>query len=189
MDGRKDMRPTPAKLTYDDFVNFPDDGQRHELIDGEHYVTPSPATIHQQLVGRLHLALGNWLQNHPIGEVFFAPFDVVLSRHDVVEPDLLVVLSDQTDIVTPAHVRGTPALVVEVLSPGTRRRDTGLKRRLYDRAGVREYWIVDPDERTVTVWRRPIDGPFTADAPLRDTDVISSAVMPGFSLGLDGLFR
>ena len=83
MDGRNDMRPTPAKLTYDDFVNFPDDGQRHELIDGEHYVTPSPATVHQRLVGRLYLALGNWLQRRPIGEVFLAPFDVVLSQHDV----------------------------------------------------------------------------------------------------------
>jgi Uma2 family endonuclease len=178
-----------AKLTYDDFVNFPDDGQRHELIDGEHYVTPSPATIHQRLVGRLHLALGNWLQSHPIGEVFPAPFDVVLSPHDIVEPDLLVVLSDQSDIVTAAHVRGTPALVVEVLSPGTRRRDTGLKRRLYDRAGVREYWLVGPDDRTVTVWHRASDGSFAADAPLRDADVISSAVLPGFSLGLHALFR
>ena len=189
MDGRNDMRPTPAKLTYDDFVNFPDDGQRHELIDGEHYVTPSPATVHQRLVGRLYLALGNWLQDHPIGEVFLAPFDVVLSRHDVVEPDLLVVLSDQSDIVTPAHVRGAPALVIEVLSPGTRRRDLGLKRLLYDRVGVREYWLVDPDDRTVTICRRSIDGGFSADAPLRGDGLINCAVLPGFSLRLDQLFQ
>jgi Uma2 family endonuclease len=190
MDGRNDMKPTSAKLTYDDFVNFPDDGQRHELIDGEHYVTPSPATIHQQLVGRLHLTLGNWLQRHPIGEVFLAPLDVVLSLHDVVEPDLLVVLSDQTDIVTAAHVRGAPALVIEVLSPGTRRRDTGLKQRLYDRAGVREYWLVDPDERTVTVCRRSMDGALSTDAPLRHADaaVLRSSVLPGFSLPLNQLF-
>jgi Uma2 family endonuclease len=188
MDGRNDMKPTPAKLTYDDFVNFPDDGQRHELIDGEHYVTPSPATVHQRLVGRLHLAVGNWLQSHPVGEVFLAPFDVVLSHHDIVEPDLLVVLSSQSEIVTPAHVRGAPALVVEVLSPGTWRRDTGLKQRLYDRVGVREYWLVDPDERTVTICHRSFDGAFAADAPLRNADVISSAVLPGFSLGLDQLF-
>jgi Uma2 family endonuclease len=126
MDGRNEMKPTSAKLTYDDFVNFPDDGQRHELIDGEHYVTPSPAMIHQRLVGRLHLAIGKWLEEHPVGEVFLAPFDVVLSDHDVVEPDL-VVLSSQHDILTKLHVRGTPALVIEVLSPGTRRRDMGLK--------------------------------------------------------------
>ena len=189
MDGRNDMKPTPAKLTYDDFVNFPDDGQRHELIDGEHYVTPSAATVHQRLVGRQHLALANWLQRHPIGEVFLAPFDVVLSQHDVVEPDLLVVLSDQSGIVTPLHVRGAPALVIEVLSPGTRRRDLGLKRQLYDRVGVREYWQVDPDERTVTICRRSLDGAFSADASLGDAGVISSAVLPGFSLGIDRLFQ
>ena len=183
------MKPTSAKLTYDDFVNFPDDGQRHELIDGEHYVTPSPATIDQRLVGRLYLALGNWLQDHPVGEVFLAPFDVVLSQHDVVEPDLLLVLSDQSEIVTPLHVRGAPALVVEVLSPGTRRRDLGLKRQLYDRVGVREYWLVDPDERTVTICRRSSDGAFADNMPLGDAGVISSAVLPGFSLRIGQLFQ
>jgi Uma2 family endonuclease len=188
MDGRNDMKPTPAKLTYDDFVNFPDDGQRHELIDGEHYVTPSPATVHQRLVGRLHLALANWLQRHPTGEVFLAPLDVVLSHHDIVEPDLLIVLSDQSDIVTATHVRSAPAVVIEVLSPGTRWRDLGLKQRLYDRVGVREYWLVDPDERTVTTCRRSFDGALSADAPLRDAGVISSAILPGFSLGIDQLF-
>jgi Uma2 family endonuclease len=188
MDGRNDMKPTPAKLTYDDFVNFPDDRQRHELIDGEHYVTPSPAIIHQRLVGRIHIAISNWLQAHPKGEVFLSPLDVVLSRHDVVEPDLLVVLSDQSDIITTLHVRGTPALVIEVLSPGTRKRDIGLKRRLYERVGVREYWLVDPDHRRVTVCRRADDG-LAADAPLREGDMIVSSVMDGFSLGLDALFH
>jgi len=85
--------PTPAsnavRLTYDDFVLFPDDGQRHELIDGEHYVTPSPDLKHQAVLGNLHLAIGNWLAQHPLGRVFFAPFDVVFTRFDVVEPDLL----------------------------------------------------------------------------------------------------
>lgn len=112
-----------------------------------------------------------------------------MSQHDVVEPDLLVVLSDQSEIVTPLHVRGTPVLVIEVLSPGTRRRDLGLKRQLCDRVGLREYWLVDPDERTVTICRRSLDGAFSADASLGDAGVISSAVLPGFSLGIDRLFQ
>ena len=76
------MKPAGSgvKLTYDDFVQFPDDGQRHELIDGEHYVTPSPNTKHQQISGRLHLLIGNWLEAHPLGQLFYAPYDVVISR-------------------------------------------------------------------------------------------------------------
>ena len=77
------------KLTYDDFVLFPDDGKRHELIDGEHYVTPSPNTRHQRISGRLHLLIANWLASNPLGEIFYAPFDIVFTTFDVVEPDLL----------------------------------------------------------------------------------------------------
>ena len=190
MDGRNGMKPTSAKLTYDDFVNFPDDGLRHELIDGEHFVTPSPATIHQRLVGRLHLALGNWLQDHRIGEVFLAPFDVVLSHYDIVEPDLLVVLADQAGIVTEKHVRGAPAIVVEVGSPGTRRRDEGIKLRLYERVGVREYWIVDPDRRTVAKYARSVDGAFDAAPALEAAreGELTSALLPGFSVQMTQLF-
>ena len=78
-----------VKLTYDDFMQFPDDGRRHELIDGEHYVTPSPNPRHERILGELYLAIGSYLKEHPIGEVFFAPLDVVISKFDVVEPDLL----------------------------------------------------------------------------------------------------
>ena len=75
---------TPGlKLTYDDFVLFPDDGKRHELIDGEHYVTPSPNTAHQRISGSLFLLIASWLETHPIGRIFYAPYDVVFSNVDV----------------------------------------------------------------------------------------------------------
>lgn len=84
-----------VKLTYDDFLLFPDDGQRHELIDGEHYVTPSPNIRHQDISGRLHLLIGNWLSTHRLGRVFYAPLDVRFSMFDVVEPDLLYVSNER----------------------------------------------------------------------------------------------
>ncbi len=128
-----------ARLTYHDFVRLPDDGRRHEIIGGVHYVTPSPNQRHQELVLRLCLALGNHLEDRPdLGRVFVAPFDVVFSFHDVVEPDVIFVAPDQLEILTARNIQGTPALVVEVLSPSTRKRDLGIKRRLYDRSGVRE---------------------------------------------------
>jgi Uma2 family endonuclease len=133
------------KLTYADFVHFPDDGKRHELIDGVHYVTPSPRLSHQELIGRLHLAIGNFLATRRhLGRVFLSPVDVVMSDYDIVVPDLIFVAAEQLDMLTELNVQGSPALVVEVLAPGTRRRDDGIKRRLFDRQDVREYRVVDP---------------------------------------------
>jgi Uma2 family endonuclease len=147
-----------VKLTYDDFVQFPDDGQRHELIDGEHYVTPSPNLKHQQILGNLHLEIGGWLRQHPIGRAFLSPFDVVFTRFDVVEPDLLYISNARAaQILTAANVQGPPELVVEIGSPSTRKRDETIKRRLYERAGVSEYWVVDPEVDVVRVYRREGD--------------------------------
>jgi hypothetical protein len=102
-------RPAGMKLTYEDFVLFPDDGKRHELIDGAHHVTPSPNTAHQVIVGNLHLVIATWLETHPAGRIFLAPFDVVISNVDVVEPDLLFITAPRVpSILTDQHVRGTP---------------------------------------------------------------------------------
>src|SRR5262245_10094978 len=98
-----------GKLTYDDFLLFPDDGKRHELIDGAHYVTPSPNMRHQRILGTLYLAIGNYLEVNPIGEVFFAPLDVVISHFDVVEPDLLYLSRERAaQVAVPEHIRGVP---------------------------------------------------------------------------------
>ena len=187
------MKPaTPGlKLTYDDFVLFPDDGMRHELIDGEHYVTPSPNTRHQEISINLVLLIGGWLETHPIGRVFHAPFDVVFSNFDVVEPDLLY-LSNQraADVITPLNVRGTPELVVEIGSPGTRKRDETLKRRLYERSGVSEYWVVDPDTEVVRVYRRTQDK-FGRPIELsrEGGDILTTALLAGLELPLARIFR
>ena len=186
------MRPPAAlKLTYDDFLCFPDDGRRHELIDGVHFVTPSPATEHQRLVTELVIELGGYLRAHRSGRVFAGPLDVVLSNHDVVEPDLVVVLNDQIEVLTPQHVRGAPAIVVEILSPGTRARDETLKRNLYARAGVGEYWMVDPDAQTIIVCRQADSPGFerTTELTAASGDTLTTELLPGFSLALGQLFE
>src|SRR5438105_1198394 len=130
MPGSNKMRPASpgVKLTYDDFVHFPDDGKRHELIDGEHYVTPSPNVRHQKILGILHGLMWAWLDVHPIGQLFSAPLDVVLADFDVVEPDLLYLSNERAaQVLTPLHVRGVPELVIEIASKGTRKRDETLK--------------------------------------------------------------
>jgi Uma2 family endonuclease len=182
-------RAEPIRLTYDDYVNFPDDGHRHELIDGEHIVTPSPVTRHQRVGRRLLVAIDVHLQANPGGEVFDAPFDVILSDHDVVEPDLLFVSNERRGIVRD-WVRGAPDLAVEILSPSTRRLDEIRKLHLYDRFGVREYWVVDPDIDTIKVYRRAADGTFprVAELAAADDDVLQTPLLPGFSVKLRELF-
>lgn len=193
MEAEGGMQPMARdrRLTYDDFLLFPDDGLRHELIDGEHYVTPSPNLRHQELAGRLYFEIELYLRQHPgIGRVFMAPLDVVFTRWDVVEPDLLFVAGDQGGILTEKNIQGAPALVIEVLSTGTRRTDENAKRRLFERGGVREYWLVDPDSAALTIFRRGADASFPmASRPARHTDdVLTTPLLPGFSLHLDDLF-
>lgn len=180
-----------VRITAAEFLLLPDDGKRHELIDGIHYVTPSPNVFHQQLLGRLHLAIGNFLATRQhLGSVFVARLDVVLSEYDVVEPDLLFVAGDQQDILTRQNVRGAPALAIEILSPSTRKRDESVKRRLYDERGVREYWIVDPKQSRVTVFRRSDAGSFPRVAELEATAgaELTSPLLPGFALSVERLF-
>jgi Uma2 family endonuclease len=179
------------RLTYDDFVLFPDDGKRHELIDGEHYVTPSPNMKHQAVLGNLHFLIRSHLETQPSGRVFMAPFDVVFTDFDVVEPDVLYMSHERAaDILTPKHVRGTPELVVEIGSPSTRKRDETIKRHLYERAGVLEYWFVDPDVDTVRVYRRAADGFARAlELSLETNDVLSTPLLPGLEMHLERIFR
>ena len=187
------MRPSGPglKLTYDDFVLIPDDGKRHEIIDGEHYVTPSPRPRHQVLLGNLHLLIASWLEANPIGRVFLSPLDVVMSNVDIVEPDLLY-LSNARAVatLTEIHIRGVPELLVEIASPGTRRRDDGIKRRLYERAGVTEYWIVDPEVDRVRVYGRDGDTFARAIELSREHgDVLTTPLLPGLEMPLTRIFR
>ena len=183
---------SPAvRLTYDDFVHFPDDGKRHELIDGEHYVTPAPNQKHQVIVGNVHLAIASWLEGHPVGRIFLSPFDCVISDTDVVEPDLLFISSARVpEILTAQHVRGTPDLVIEITSRGTRRRDETIKRRLYEQSGAQEYWVIDPEIDVLRVYRRE-GALFTRPVELsrESGDLLRSPLLPGLDLPLVRVFR
>jgi Uma2 family endonuclease len=190
------MRPAaPAadmRLTYDDFLLFPDDGKRHELIDGVHYVTPSPRLRHQDLVGRLYGEICLHLRGHPdAGRMFVGPLDVVLSHYDVVAPDLLFIARDQADIMTEKNIQGAPALVVEVMSKSTRKRDAHIKRRLFEQVGVREYWLVDPELDTVQVFRPTAEARLVRVEELtaEDGGTLTTPLLPGCGIDVRTLFR
>jgi Uma2 family endonuclease len=193
MPASEGMKPANrgVKLTYDDYVQFPDDGKRHELIDGEHFVTPTPNRKHQAVSSNLHGMIWSYLQQHPIGRVFSAPFDVILSKFDVVEPDLLYISRQRlTEIETSPWVKGAPNLVVEIGSPATRKRDATVKRRLYEQFGVDEYWIVDPELDTIDVYRT-VEGRYerTSQLTLERGDVLTTPLLEGLELPLLKIFE
>ena len=172
-------------LTWRDWVRTAPENQVYELIRGEFCVSPSPTVDHQRLVNRLSFLLSGFVEDSRRGEVFIAPLGVRLSEHDVVEPDLFVVLRGDDARVTEAMVVGAPSLVIEVLSAGTARRDLVDKAALYWDAGVREYWVVDPKAKSVTqLTRGKLKWKTT-----RPTTALTTALLPGFELALKSLFR
>ena len=174
-------------LDADDLRSFPDDRNRYEIIGGQLIVSPSPSTRHQQILLELATSLKLYLLAERRGQVFVAPLDVRLSFYDVVQPDLLVVLNDRADIIQERGILGAPNLVVEILSPSSQVNDRVDKAALYARSGVQEYWIVDPDTETVTVYG--LDGDrFSPAASLKRSLDLYSVALEGFVLDLDIIF-
>jgi Uma2 family endonuclease len=176
------------KLTYDDYVLFPDDGLRHEILDGEHYVTPAPTPRHQGAAGALYRALGPFVYEHRLGQVFFAPLDIVFSKHDIAQPDLVFISNERASLIGEKNVQGAPDLVVEILSDSTRRADETVKRSLYESFGVREYWLIDPKRRTLQVFRRSGLG-FGPPQTLYGEDVLVTPLLPGLKMRVGGIFE
>jgi Uma2 family endonuclease len=146
------MRVERSRVSYADLERMPDAGRRFEIIDGELIdVTPAPSPLHQRVVKRLYRQLESHFDGRALGEVFFAPLDVVLTQYDVFEPDLIVVTNRQQ--VTERAVEGPPELVIEILSPSTTKYDRVTKANRYAALGVPNFWIVDPDSRRLQCFR------------------------------------
>jgi len=179
--------PAAYRLTYEDWLRFPEDGRLYEIIGGELFVSPSPAIRHQRISGRLFAGLHAHLEAGRSGEVFHAPTGVRLSEQDVPEPDLVVVLAPHADRIGEQVIEGPPDLVVEILSPGTAGRDLVVKRELYARAGIGEYWIVDPVASEIEVLTLEADRYITFSRFSR-TGILLSPLLPDLRIPLDRVF-
>jgi Uma2 family endonuclease len=145
------------KLTAEEFLKLPPSNTPHELIHGEERMSPSPTGNHQRVSGRLFRLLSRVI---PSGEVLYAQIDVLLDDQNIVQPDLLWVAAHSACVwVEDKYLKGGPDLTIEIFSPGTARRDKKDKFRLYEQFGVREYWMIDPDERWLEIWQAR-DGQF-----------------------------
>lgn len=173
-------------LTVADFETFPEDGNRYEIIGGQLFVTASPIVLHQWLSARLLGALNEFLLERQLGIALSAPVDVQFGRYDVVVPDVVVVLKENASAMQEKWVIGAPDLIVEIISPSTAEQDYVRKAALYASHGVREYWIVDPKEKTMLVQVLRDDGYVPVE---QEADGMTrSAILPGFAVATDDLF-
>jgi Uma2 family endonuclease len=175
-----------ATLVYEDLASFPEDNVRREILAGELYVTPSPTRRHQKVVGQIFRCVADYADDKG-GEAYGSPLDTVLSAQNVVEPDVLYIAPDRMHALGKKAVLGVPSLVVEVLSPGTKRIDRGKKRDIYAYFGVPEYWIVDADANTIERHSDPMNGVYRSVVTF-DADM-PAATLTDFTLPFEKVFR
>ena len=179
--------PNPiVKFTYQDYLNTSED-KRYELLDGDLVTIATPGELHQSVSAQLGWRLVQFASENNSGRVYHAPFDVVLSDTDVVQPDLLFISNERDHIITPENIQGAPDLVVEVLSPSTATRDRTFKRTLYARHGVKEYWMVDTSAKDITVLLLGDRG-FEVMDVYGESEALTSPTLRAFRFNLDDIF-
>lgn len=181
------MRIT-TKFTYEDLQAIPPDRNRYEIVDGELIVTAAPVPLHQRIVLKLGSKLLDYVEKHLLGEVYVAPLDIVFARSTVLEPDLLFISRDRLHIVGEKYLTGPPDLVVEVLSESTARLDRDIKPKQFALHGVREFWLIDPEEKTIEIFRLR-EGAYELAANLAYRDKLESPLFPGLSLSVSSLWE
>lgn len=177
-------------VTYDDYRHLPDDGKQYQIIGGELYMTPAPTTIHQRVSRNLLRLVDDYVTQHNLGEVFYAPVDVVLSMTDVVQPDIVFISSKRLNIITKKNIVEAPDLVVEILSEHTESIDRKKKKALYELHGVKEYRIADPHTRTLEIFTLEATG-FEQYSRFSDSgrSDVSTPIFPEMSFKLNELWQ
>jgi Uma2 family endonuclease len=182
-------RIEPA-LTVDDLEIMPDDGSRYEIIEGELYVSRAPGLTHQEVLGNIYYFIKDFLNKNSIGRVLFTP-GVIFNDYNGVIPDLIFISDERRDeILSNERLMGAPELMIEIVSPGAEnnRRDRIVKRQTYGKFGVQEYWVVDPENRSIEIYNLRAQS-LELTATLTEGDQLTSAVLPGFQCAVTNIFR
>jgi Uma2 family endonuclease len=181
------MKRARVRFNYNDYLLLPED-KRYEILDGDLYVVPAPNTRHQRISKRLEMALIQHAESRGLGEILDAPYDVVLSDENVVQPDILFVRKERAGIIGELNLQGAPDLVIEILSAGTRAKDLEIKRKTYASFGIQEYWVVDPEADTIEVLAWSELG-YVSDGLCGKSDRVSSPLLPELNLPLSQVFE
>lgn len=173
-------------FTVADYEGLPDDGRRYELMDGVLIEMPAPTIFHQSVLSEYNDLLKHHVRQYRLGKALFAPVDVELSPMNVVQPDLVFVSTVNSHVLTGKRIVGAPDLVVEATSPESRVRDMVRKRDKYQHAGVREYWLIDTDAHTHTIWA--LEGRYYVEVPANEDGTARSIVLPDLTIDVQALF-
>lgn len=173
--------------TLEDYLKLPE-GAPYQLIKGELVMSPSPSTVHQEILKILAVKLVNFAEDRGLGKVYLAPVDVYLSDTDVYQLDIIFILKDRLNIIGERKIEDAPDLVIEILSPATAYYDLRIKKEIYEKAGVKEYWIIDPIQKIIEIYQNQKEG-FKPLFIVRTEGVVSSAIIEGFSISLKELFK
>ena len=174
------------KFTYEDYLHLPEE-KRYEIIDGDLSMVPAPGTSHQHIIFKLMLIMGKFIDENNLGVLLCAPCDVVLSEVDIVQPDIIFISKERLNIITEDNIRGAPDLVIEIISKSSEYRDRVIKRKLYSKYGVREYWVVDPGKKEVEVLELKESG-LEKVRVFREDEVLESGLMEGLRVDLKEVF-
>ena len=178
---------TTGTLTFEDFLDFPDDGYRHQLVAGVHVVGAAPGLPHQEVVAHVLARLFQSIREPGLGRVLCSPVALKLSDEDGVEPDVVVLMDSTGTPRRDRYIDGPPDLVVEVLSKSTRRLDLTLKRDRYARFGVGEYWVIDLAKPALLQFVRATDAEFAT--PVEHTERVAHARHPEIALDLGPVWQ
>ncbi|MBI3850857.1 MAG: Uma2 family endonuclease [Verrucomicrobia bacterium] len=175
-------------LTAEDYRLMPETGPRYQLIEGELFMAPAPNRYHQDISGNIEFILMKYLEKHRVGKLYDAPFDVYLGEHNVFQPDKAFVSNERLSILTDMGAEGAPNLVVEILSDSTAHLDKKTKLKVYAANGVEELWLVDPETKSVKLYRFQ-DSAEEPAAVYHRNESFTSPCFPGLSISLSEIFK
>lgn len=172
--------------TYEDYVRLPE-GSPYQLIGGDLIMVPAPAPYHQRISRKIEFMLLQHVEKNDLGEVFYSPIDVYFCEEDTFQPDIIFILKERSNIIGETKIEGAPDLVIEILSPSTAYYDLGRKYKVYEKAGVKEYWLIHPDRKTIEIYINRGDK-FQLIQAVEEAGIVKSELLEGFEVALAKIF-
>lgn len=176
------------RLTAEDYRALPEGGQQYQLIEGDLHMAPAPNRFHQDILLNIAVIIAKFMETHPVGKLYPAPFDVYLNNENVFQPDLVFIARENYRVLTDAGVEGVPDLAIEILSPRTAKLDRTAKRPVYAKSGVKELWLVDPEATTVAVYYLQQNASQPASV-YSTADQFTSGFFPGLVFSVAEIFK
>jgi len=180
------LEKTKKQYTYEDYEKLPE-GAPYQLIGGELIMTPSPVPYHQIVSRRIEFELLKFVEDRKLGEVIDAPMDVYLSETETYQPDIIFISNERMNIIGEKKIESAPDLVIEILSESTAYYDLRHKKRVYEKSGVKEYWIADPMEKSIEVYEN-VNGEFKIYSQAMEKGRVNSKLLEGFGVELEKIF-